>query len=205
MALFKFISKAGTSQEIWLPLAFGAIGWVVLFLIIPKPMWLYVTGHELTHAIWVKLFGGSVKSMQISAEGGNVVVDRNNFLISLAPYFFPFYVFLVVGIYSIGNWIWNWTPHAQFFYALVGITYAFHVTLTLHILRAKQSDITSQGWLFSAVVIFLGNVIVLLIGLPLLTEEVPLPKVCRWWWVSSIDAYGWVYHTGATWISRIRA
>lgn len=168
-------------------------------------MWLYVASHELTHAIWVKLFGGSVKSMQISAEGGNVVVDRDNFLITLAPYFFPLYAILVVAIYSVGNWIWNWAPQARLFYVLVGVAYAFHVTLTFHILRTKQSDITSQGWLFSSVIIFLGNTILLLIGLPLLTGEVPLPKICRWWWQNSIEAYGWVFQTGAAWVSRIRA
>jgi hypothetical protein len=46
------------------------------------------------------------------------------------------------------------------------------VTLTFHVLQTQQSDITSQGYLFSAVVIFLGNVCVLLFGIPLLTAKV---------------------------------
>ena len=48
----------------------------------------------------------------------------------------------------------------------------FTSRLTFHVLQTQQSDITSQGWLFSAVVIFLGNVCVLLFGLPLLTAKV---------------------------------
>jgi hypothetical protein len=54
---------------------------------------------------------------------------------------------------------------------LLGAAYAFHVTLTLEILRTRQTDITSQGYLFSAVVIFLGNALVLLAAVPLLTGQ----------------------------------
>ncbi|MBC8095003.1 MAG: hypothetical protein H7Y43_04250, partial [Akkermansiaceae bacterium] len=43
------------------------------------------------------------------------------------------------------------------------------------------SDITSQGYLFSAIVIFLGNILVLLIGLPLLTAKVDLTTMFGWW------------------------
>jgi len=31
------------------PLLAGAACWVVIFLLLPKPMWIYVFGHELTH------------------------------------------------------------------------------------------------------------------------------------------------------------
>ena len=68
------------------------------------------------------------------------------------------------------------------FHLLVGAAYAFHITLNAHVLKTQQSDITSQGYLFSAVVIFLGNVLVLLIGLPLLTAKVGLAKMFGWWW-----------------------
>ena len=45
----------------------------------------------------------------------------------------------------------------------------------------RQTDITGQGYLFSAVVIFLGNALVLLIGIPLLTARVDLMKMFGWW------------------------
>jgi hypothetical protein len=63
----------------------------------------------------------------------------------------------------------------------LGAAYAFHVTLTVHILKTEQTDITSQGYLFSSVIIFLGNVSVLLIGLPLLTTQVSLSTSIGWW------------------------
>jgi hypothetical protein len=48
-------------------------------------------------------------------------------------------------------------------------------------LQTRQSDITSQGWLFSAVVIFLGNVCVLLFGIPVLTQKVAILDALGWW------------------------
>ncbi|MEO8429467.1 MAG: hypothetical protein ABI651_20430, partial [Verrucomicrobiota bacterium] len=68
-----------------------------------------------------------------------------------------------------------------------GTTYAFHVTMTWYILSIRQSDITQQGYLFSAVVIWLGNVLVLLIGLPLLTSKVDLLTTLGWIWKSTLE------------------
>jgi hypothetical protein len=43
--------------------------WVIVFLQLPKPMWVYVVGHELTHALWTWLFGGRVKRLRATCEG----------------------------------------------------------------------------------------------------------------------------------------
>ena len=67
------------------------------------------------------------------------------------------------------------------FHLLVGAAYAFHVTLTGHALQTRQTDITSQGYFFSAVIIFLGNVGVLLLGVPLLTGSVSWLTALAWW------------------------
>ncbi len=63
--------------------------------LLPKPMRVYVFGHELTHAIWTWLFGGRVKRFKATSTGGHVVDHEEQFLITLAPYFFPLYVVLV--------------------------------------------------------------------------------------------------------------
>ncbi len=162
-------------------IAGGAGCWLVIFWLLPKPMWLYVFGHELTHAIWVWLFGGSVKKFKATSEGGHVIVDKTNFLIALSPYFFPLYAVIVVAVFLVGHLIWGWKDFFVWFHLCVGAAYAFHVTLTGHVLKTQQSDITSQGYLFSAVVIFLGNVLVLLVGLPLLTAKVDLSSMVGWW------------------------
>ena len=71
-------------------------------------MWIYVFGHELTHALWTWLFGGQVKKMKVSSSGGHVIISKTNFLIALAPYFFPLYAVIVVGVFALGHLIWNW-------------------------------------------------------------------------------------------------
>ena len=173
-ALWVVVQHAGNVATTWVPLLAGAACWVIIFLLLPKPMWIYVLGHELTHALWTWLFGGKVKKMKVTSSGGHVVISKTNFIIALAPYFFPLYAAIVVVVFAIGHLIWNWHGYLVYFHLMVGAAYAFHVTLTFHILRTEQSDITSQGWLFSAVVIFLGNVCVLLFGIPLLTAKVAI-------------------------------
>jgi len=170
--LVTVIHQAGSADRVWLPLLAGAAAWVVVFLLLPRPMWLYVFGHELTHAVWTWAFGGSVKGFKAGSKGGHVITTKNNFLIALAPYFFPFYALVVVAIYVLGDLIWHWRySYRPWFDVLLGAAYAFHVTLTWEILKTRQTDITSQGWLFSAVVIFLGNLLLLIIAVPILSDH----------------------------------
>jgi hypothetical protein len=186
VALGRVLSYTGRAQTIWVAVLAGAGCWIAVFLLLPKPMRIYVFGHELTHALWTWLFGGRVKKFKASARGGYVITTKTNFLITLAPYFFPVYVAMVLAVFAIGHWMWNWREYFVFCHLLIGAAYAFHITLTFHILKTQQSDITSQGYLFSAVVIFLGNVLVLLIGIPLLTKEVTIGQAMTSWWQESV-------------------
>lgn len=185
-ALGRVLSYVGRAETIWIAVLAGAGCWIAVFLLLPRPMRVYVFGHELTHALWTWLFGGRVIKFKAGAQGGYVVTTKSNFVIALAPYFFPVYVALVLAVFGTGHWLWNWKGYFVFCHLLIGAAYAFHVTLTFHILKTRQTDITSQGYLFSAAVIFLGNVLVLLIGIPLLTKEVSVAAAMRWWWRESM-------------------
>ena len=191
-ALWLVLRACGGADTTWVPLLGGATCWMVIFFWLPKPMWIYVFGHELTHALWAWLFGSRVKRLKVTSEGGHVVISKTNFVITLAPYFFPLYAVIVIGVFALGNLIWNWHGYLVWFHLCVGAAYAFHVTLTWHILQTRQSDITSQGWLFSAVVIFLGNVCVLLFGVPLLTAKVGLLNAAGWWLESTGQILHWL-------------
>ena len=180
------VARAGSGADhFWVAFVGGAACWLVVFLLLPKPMLLYVFGHELTHALWTWLFGGRVKKFKASSNGGHVVVTKSNFLIVLAPYFFPVYVALVIVVFAVGHLAFGWGRTLVWFHLLVGAAYAFHLTLTWHSLQTRQSDITSEGYLFSWVIIFLGNIGVLLIGLPLLTARVTVLNALGWWFQES--------------------
>jgi len=194
-ALSRVISAAGSAHTFWVALIGGAACWLTVFLLLPKPMLVYVFGHELTHAVWTWLCGGRVKRFKARASGGHVVLTKSNFLIALAPYFFPLYAVLVILIFVIGHLIWNWQRFLPWFHFFTGAAYAFHVTLTWHILQTRQSDITDQGYVFSGVVIWLGNILVLLIGIPLLTARVSVLDTFGWW----LDGTAGVFH----WLARV--
>ena len=180
-ALWLVLKDSGQADTFWVAAGSGALCWIVVYLLLPKPMWVYVFGHELTHALWTWALGGRVKKFKASAKGGHVVVTRNNFIIALAPYFFPLYAVLVVAAFGLGNLVWDWRHYAVWFHLCLGAAYAFHLTLTWHILRHSQTDITEQGYLFSLVVIFLGNISVLLAGLPLVIGKVDVVTALAWW------------------------
>ena len=187
--LWKVMRTSGQADTTWVPMIAGAACWMVIYLLLPRPMWLYVFGHELTHALWVWLFGGRVKKFKATSDGGHVVVNRTNFLIALAPYFFPLYAVVVVAIFAMGHLMWNWKGFLPWFHLFVGAAYSFHVSLTAQTLQTRQTDITSQGYFFSAIVIYLGNILVLLIGIPLLTAKVDLLTMFRWWFENTGELF----------------
>ncbi len=186
--MWRVVQASGKAETTWVAALAGAACWLVIYLLLPKPMWVYVFGHELTHALWTLLLGGRVKKFTASSNGGHVVVTKSNFAIALAPYFFPLYAIIVVLIFLAGHWLCGWREYAVWFHLLLGAAYAFHLTLTWHILKTSQSDITDQGYLFSAVIIFLGNAGVLLIGIPLLADGVTVPTALGWWLEASTSA-----------------
>src|SRR5438034_5478952 len=81
-ALWLVLRASGSADTTWVPALAGAACWLVIYLLLPKPMWIYVVGHELTHALWAWLQGGSVKKLKASSKGGHVIVTRSNFLVA---------------------------------------------------------------------------------------------------------------------------
>jgi len=193
-ALSRVVGAAGNAQTFWVALIGGAACWLTVFLLLPKPMLIYVFGHELTHAVWTWIFGGRVKKFKVGSKGGHVIITKSNFVIALAPYFFPLYAALVIFLYVLGHLVWDWHRYVVWFHLLLGAAYAFHLTLTWHILQTRQSDITEQGYLFSATVIWIGNMLVLLIGIPLLTSRVRLLDVFGWWMEGTARVFHWLAH-----------
>ena len=148
-------------------LAFGLAGllWVILFFAwrTRAMMWLYVAGHELTHALFVMLCRGKVSKVHISSEGGHILTNRNNFIISLSPYFFPFYSAVAILSWAIAEWIIKdaGTLNPMWLYALIGFTWMFHLTFTVWMIGREQPDVDQNGKLFSFTVIFIANVLLI--------------------------------------------
>lgn len=136
----------------------GGLAYSTVHVLFRKPIFTYVVGHELTHALFAILFGGAVKSFQASERGGRVTLTKSNFLITLAPYFFPVYTFAALALYgaALATGIRGALIDGLIF--LSGATFAFHLILTLIFLRTDQNDIREEGAVFSYPLIYLFNV-----------------------------------------------
>ena len=66
-----------------------------------------------------------MKKIKVTSSGGHVHITKTNFLIALAPYFFPLYAVLVVAVFAIGHLIWNWQRFLALFDLFLGAAYAF--------------------------------------------------------------------------------
>ncbi|HEX4085781.1 MAG TPA: hypothetical protein VHY22_12785 [Chthoniobacteraceae bacterium] len=159
------------SEECWF-FSLGALLWIIAFFGLPRPLVIYVFGHELTHAIWVWIMGGRVSAFRVSSEGGHIISDKHNFWIALAPYFFPLYSILVIAVWGACSFHWSLEPYHRWLYALIGVTWAFHVSFTLWMIPKGQTDLTYYGTFFSLVIIYLMNLAVLTLLLIVATPHV---------------------------------
>ncbi|MBV9009106.1 MAG: hypothetical protein JO354_08065 [Verrucomicrobia bacterium] len=163
---FSAFARAAFHQRLWAGAEFwffslGALLWLIAFVGLPRPVLVYVFGHELTHALWVWLMGGRVSKFRVGSEGGHIITNRTNFWIALAPYFFPIYSVLAIILYGIATLFVNVAPFGQLLFATIGITWAFHFSFTLWMIPKNQSDLRDHGTFFSLVFIYLMNVALL--------------------------------------------
>ena len=102
---FTAFARATVTQRLWAGEEFwffslGVVLWLIAFFGLPRPVLVYVFGHELTHALWVWLMGGRVSQFRVGRDGGHIVTNEKNFWIALAPYFFPLYSMLAIAVYG---------------------------------------------------------------------------------------------------------
>ena len=147
----------------------GVLAFAFAWMALSHPVRLYVLGHELTHALWGLLFGARPSDVRVSASGGSVKLSKSNLLITLAPYFFPFYTFVVIIVALITYAFFRPLPYLPLWLFLVGFTWSFHVLFTLETLTQRQPDVRLYGRIFSWVFIFIVNVLIILVWLATMT------------------------------------
>ncbi len=165
-AFFNCFSVATVYHQFWATEEFwffslGLVLWLIAFWGLPKPLLVYVFGHELTHAVWVWLMGGRVTHFEASSSGGHIITDKSNFLIALAPYFFPIYSLLTIAGWGLLSIWYPLQQHQEYLFTLLGMTWGFHLTFTLWMIPKGQTDLTEHGTFFSLVVIYLCNLALL--------------------------------------------
>ena len=162
--------------------------------------WMYVMGHELTHALAAWTSGGSVFAIHVAEEGGHVDLSHTSAFVALAPYCVPFHALLVVAGYRVLLWL---KPEAQaetVFLLLMGGALAFHALMTWETLtQVKQPDLDAAGGaLFSfALIGAVNGLVVLLLLKALFPESVAFGAAVKaaglgaWWFWTKAWTLAW--------------
>ncbi len=152
------------------PSAIGFLGGLAFFSLGWRLILLHVVSHELTHWIVAKLFLRRTGAFRVGTDGGSLAVERPNVFIALAPYCVPLYTLIWIGLYGVYHFVSNSLARVaihvlyggvveRVFYAVLGVTYAFHVVLTLCTLTREQPDLKPYGRTFSMALILFVNVV----------------------------------------------
>ena len=133
----------------------------------------YVFGHELTHWSVATLFLRKTSNIRLSSHSGSVDVDRPNIWIILAPYFLPFYMLLILGIYGVvllfSHQFPAWVDIT--IASILGLAYAYHIILTCIAISKGQQDLELNGYIFSLSFIVICNVFYIYLGLMIATQQ----------------------------------
>ena len=153
------------------------VGWFWSGLLQTFFLYLYVLGHELTHAVFVLLYRGRVMDFHVSTEGGYITTNKTNLVIALSPYFVPFWAVVSAVVYAavryFGGISQEWD---RLLYLVMGVTWTFHMVWTLWMIPRDQPDLKENGTFLSLVIIYLANLLVL-VGLLCLAGHTPLESI----------------------------
>ena len=153
---------------------------MIVFTALAPFMPMYVLGHELTHWFIAKLCGRRTGRIRLGRQDGSVAVDNPNIWIVLGPYFVPFYALVWPVAWSLAGLWYRPSWHAEALLIGAGVGYAFHLVLTIKVLRGGQSDLQHYGPVFSMLLILAANLLLLYLALAVLSGNLAAVPAGLW-------------------------
>ena len=166
LQLIELSSAFGLQQpQIWF---WGVGGGVLLFslIFVKQSSFIAILKHELCHNLFAILTFRKPTGLHVTAgKGGEFQHEgKTNFLMILAPYFFPLLssIMMLISLLNIQS--------HNLFLALLGATAAFDLSTALKDMHPRQTDLRKYGLFFSycfillAVLIFYGMVMAYVTG-----------------------------------------
>lgn len=188
VATFRTFSYLPILSTSMLMLTIGAAGYILFHIFLYQPTTIYVLAHELTHAIFAAISGIKVKRIKVASEYGFVEMTESNFLIDLAPYFFPLYSFIWSVLFLILDHLYGLSAYYQFFFFILGILLAFHWLANWETLKIDQPDMKMTGKVFALIFILIGNLLFLNIILTFVfINQINFSTL--------VENYIWAYHS----------
>lgn len=165
------LQKINYGLDIHPAFVYGLGAYVVIHILLYKPIMAYVFGHEITHALWAVIFGGKIKKITAGKNGGAVAATRSNIWIRLAPYFFPLYAYLILGLYGIFVYFDVQDRVLAPTAFLAGFTLSFHLIFTAYSFHKRQKDLKASGIFLSLVLILIFNCVFIALIFKILAPE----------------------------------
>jgi len=172
--------------------ASGFILFLGAFFLFGPPVKSYVFEHELSHVIFALFSGVRVKSVSLR-KNGCVKTERVNIIIALAPYAFPLYTLLCIGIFRLVSLVSQNLVISSPFFFFFGLTLSFHVTATVHYVQIDQPDLSRYGYFSSLVIIFTWSLFVIAIMLKLMFHHIDLMDFFHDSLMSTVEIYTALY------------
>lgn len=152
--LFGMISLADPFQ-LWFFIAFAGAA-VLSFLFISSGSFLATFEHELTHNLFAILTFNKPTGFHVNRDGSGLFQyrGRGNILITLGPYFFQTFSFMILPLYLV-----IMPKYHVYFFVLLGILTGYHSSSTIKEFGFRQPDIRKNGILFSTILVLFLNII----------------------------------------------
>ena len=148
------VTAFGLTEEFWFSRWASCCGWW-LSSGLPRPqMALCVRSRAYPRHLGDAPWRTGSSHFMCSADGGHVLADRTNTWIALAPYFFPIYSVLAIGVYGVCGLFLDVAPYRSLLYAVIGATWAMHLSFTCWMIPKGQPDLHYGGTFFSLMVIY---------------------------------------------------
>ncbi|NQT22367.1 MAG: hypothetical protein HQ579_02895 [Candidatus Omnitrophica bacterium] len=147
--------------------SWGIIVYMLVHILLYKPVYLYTLGHESIHALATWICGGHITSFHVSSQGGSVGTSKSNFFIELSPYFVPVYTILLIVLTPLMRNILANVYTLSLYMFLLGFTLGMHLIMTAEALKLRQTDILKSGYAFSFMLIYIGNLLIVFLILSL--------------------------------------
>lgn len=133
--------------------------------------WLRVFSHELTHVVFSILSLNRIKSFSVGRQYGGGRVEfygKPNFVISLTPYCFQLFTFVLLIIR-----LFVMKKIYPFLDIFIGFFFVFHIITFIKQAGIHQPDIKTHGIIFSFAFIFLINTLFIALVLVVIRNGFP--------------------------------
>ncbi|MDR0724365.1 MAG: hypothetical protein LBF23_04180, partial [Endomicrobium sp.] len=149
------------------------------------------------------LSGAKIKKFNVGKDSGNVVLNKDNLCITLAPYIFPIYTIIIIASYFVCGYFFDVKSFYNYFLFFIGMSIAFHIALTVYVLTIEQSDLKVYGTFFSYAVILFVNFIIFTVILALVfLNEISIKNIFIEYFENVVSIYKFIYYGALNiWVS----